>query len=138
MLDCERGCPDTVALLVNAGCDTSARNSHGRTGWELAKVCGHTQVMHLLELYAYGGQAKKGHRENNGNQARKKIDYGAFLAQVGLACKIYTQGQSAQSCVRITVAGRHCHSERSEIPGRPAMDPALRRRAPGGAGGAAR
>jgi serine/threonine protein kinase len=87
MLACERGCPDTVALLVDAGCDTGARNSHGRTGWELAKLCEHTQVTHLLELYAYGGKAKKGDREGNGDQARSEIGYDELLAQVGLEGK---------------------------------------------------
>eukprot|EP01046_Picozoa_sp_COSAG06_P026921 COSAG06_NODE_2345_length_7034_cov_87.911608_1_plen_1754_part_10 len=87
MLACERGCSDTVALLVDAGCDTGARNSHGRTGWELAKLCEHTQVTHLLELYAYGGKAKKGDREGNGDQARSEIGYDELLAQVGLEGK---------------------------------------------------
>ena len=60
MLACERGCVDTVKLLVEAGCDTGARNSHGRTGWELAKVCGHEHVTRFLAEYAHGeGPHKK-------------------------------------------------------------------------------
>eukprot|EP01046_Picozoa_sp_COSAG06_P002055 COSAG06_NODE_69_length_26016_cov_6.603272_21_plen_2919_part_00 len=67
MLACERGCVDTVKILVEAGCDTGARNSHGRTGWELAKICGHEHVTRFLAEYA------RGEGPNKNKSSRHKV-----------------------------------------------------------------
>ena len=48
MLACEKGCLRTVEALVQAGCRTMLRNAHGRTGWDLAKACGHATVTDWL------------------------------------------------------------------------------------------
>ena len=48
MLACEKGCLRTVQALVQAGCRTMLRNAHGRTGWDLAKACGHAAITDWL------------------------------------------------------------------------------------------
>ncbi len=58
MLACEKGCLRTVEALVQAGCRTMLRNAHGRTGWDLAKACGHTAVTEWLTERADAGEDK--------------------------------------------------------------------------------
>ena len=50
MLACELGATDIISLLLNAGCDTTARDFRGRKGITIARHAGHgDDVKNLLE-----------------------------------------------------------------------------------------